>query len=180
MAKIFFISGVNGVGKSSIIPYLHLLLPTEHFAIHDFDERGVPAQADSNWRTSETKYWVNQGKKLAQDNKNLVVCGFIKLTDLPAIKSPEIIIILLDAQPEIIRQRLIKRYSQNGTFDASQKVIGKPIDVFIEGNLYILNQLKSMFEALRHPIIDTSKLDPEEVAKKTANIILRHSKENSS
>jgi energy-coupling factor transporter ATP-binding protein EcfA2 len=171
--KIFFISGVNGVGKSSIIPYLSLLLPTDSYIVCDFDERGIPAKADTEWRISETSYWVSRGIDLAKDNKNLVVCGFVKLTDFPAIKSPEIIKILLDARPEIIRQRLINRYSQSGIFDKSQKVIGKPIDVFIEGNIYILNQMKESFEELNYPIIDTSKLKPAEVANKIADIILK-------
>ncbi len=171
--KIFFISGVNGVGKSSIMPYLNLLLPAEQFAIHDFDERAVPAKADSAWRISETKYWVSEGTSLVNKNKNLVICGFVKLTDFPDIKSPEIIKILLDAKPEIIRQRLINRYSQGGIFDKSQKVIGKPIDVFIEGNIYILKQMKASYEELNYPIIDTSKLKPAEVANKIADIILK-------
>ncbi len=176
MNKIFFISGVNGVGKSSIMPHLRLLLSPDKFAIHDFDERGVPKDADKNWRIAETKYWVNQGIELAQKNKNIVICGFVKPEDfqaLPDIEPLEIVKILLDAQPEIIRQRLVNRYTKNGHYDESQQVIGKPVSAFIAGNLHILSQMKTMFEELNCPIIDTSNLTPEKVATEVAKIILR-------
>lgn len=172
MNKIFFISGVNGVGKSSIIPYLNSLLPIEKFEIHDFDERGVPDKADSNWRISETKHWLDEGLSLAEKNKSLVVCGFVKLTDFPDYNDLEVIKILLSARPEIIRERLKKRYTKDGIFDESQKVIGKTINIFIDDNIYILDQMKKMFEQSNCPIIDTSKLSPEEVANVLAKIIL--------
>ncbi len=176
MAKIYFISGVNGVGKSTIMPFLNLLLPKNKFEIHDFDERGVPENADKNWRISETKHWINEGAKLAQENKGIIICGFVKPTDFPDLSESdflEIIKIFLDAQPELIRQRLINRYTKDGFFDESQKVIGKPIEEFIAGNIYILGQMKKMFGELNCPIIDTTDLTPKEVARKVAYIILQ-------
>ena len=82
-------------------------------------------------------------------------------------------LMLLDAQPEIIRQRLINRYSIDGHFDESQTVIGKPINVFIDGNLYILSQMKKMFEELGCPIVDATDSTPEEVAKQVVKLILQ-------
>ncbi|MFA6466943.1 MAG: hypothetical protein WCV71_03720 [Patescibacteria group bacterium] len=173
MNKIFFISGVNGVGKSSIIPYLSSLLPIEKFEIHDFDERGVPEKADSNWRISEIKYWLEKEASLTKENKSIVVCGFVKLTDFPDYKTPEIVKILLSAQPEIIRKRLKKRYTKDGIFDESQKVIGKTINVFIDDNIYILDQMEKMFKQSNCPIVDTSELRPDKVARTVAKIILK-------
>lgn len=46
---VYFVSGVCGVGKSSIMPYLKELLPADNYDVRDFDERGVPDGADSNW-----------------------------------------------------------------------------------------------------------------------------------
>ena len=174
MNKIYFISGVNGVGKTSIMPYLKTLLPSDKFEIHDFDERGVPAKADGNWRISETKHWVDQGAELARENKNIIVCGFVKPADFQDFlsnKSLGITLIFLAAQPEIIRQRLVGRYTKNGHFDESQMVIGKPINVFIDGNIYISEQIKKSFEVLNCPIVDTSNLTPEEVAKQVIGLI---------
>lgn len=177
MSKIFFITGVNGVGKSTIVSYLKQILYEDKFVVYDFDARGVPPDADRRWRISETKYWLSEGNRLSKEGKNTVICGFVKPSDFEEYnlinrESPEIILILLDAKSEIIRQRLINRYTKNGIFDQSQTVIGKPIDKFINDNVWFAEQIKSEFEKLNSSIIDTSNLIPEEVAKKTAKIIL--------
>lgn len=176
MKKIYFISGVNGVGKTSIMPFLKTLLLSNKFEIHDFDERGVPEKADGNWRISETKYWVDLGVKLISKNKNIVVCGFVKPADFQEMISDDslgITSIFLDATPEIIRQRLIGRYTKDGYFDESQMVIGRPINVFIDGNIYISGQIKESFAKLNCPVVDTSNLTPLEVAKQVVGLILK-------
>jgi gluconate kinase len=176
MTQIYFISGVNGVGKTSIMSHLKALLPEDKYEVHDFDERGVPANADDAWRISETSYWVETGVDLARANKSIIICGFVKpadFRDLLSDKSLGIELIYLDARPEIIRSRLVSRYTKNGYFDEAQKVIGKPINVFIDGNIYILPQMKKMFADLNCPIIDTSDLTPEMVAKEVVGLILR-------
>lgn len=170
MVKIYFISGVCGVGKSSIMPHLKSLLSSDKFEIHDFDERGVPDDADRNWRISESKYWIEKGMESAKTDKNTIICGFIKPDDIQN-SLPEVEMILLDAKPEIIRERLMKRYSKDGIFDESQKVIGKPVREFIEDNVYFQEPMKKSFKEKNYPIINTSKLTPLEVAEKVASII---------
>jgi len=175
MHKIFFITGVNGAGKSTIIPYLKLVLPEDSFVVYDFDARGVPPDADRKWRISETKYWISEGEKISEE-KSTVICGFIKPSDLAEYnlinnESPEIVLVLLDAKPEIIKKRLINRYTKDGVFDKSQKVIGRPIDEFIKGNVLFAEQIKNEFKKSGFPIIDTSNLIPEEVANEVIKII---------
>lgn len=178
MNKIFFITGVNGVGKSTIMPFLAELLPADKFEIHDFDERGVPEDADHTWRISEAKHWIAEGNRLAREGMNMIICGFIKPSDLEDYKLinegfPEIILILLSAKSEIIRQRLRGRYTKDGFFDETQKVIGKPIEEFIGGNVWFSEKIKDEFEESNFPIIETSKLAPAEIAQKVAKIILK-------
>jgi thymidylate kinase len=174
MNKIYFISGVCGVGKSTIIPYLKKLLPQNEYEVFDFDKRGVPENADRNWRISEAEYWIDESIKLADENKDTIVCGFIKPTDIPNKNDKiQISLILLDASPEIIHQRLEKRFTKNGIFDESQKVIGKPINEFIESNVYILELMRKIFKEKSCPIVDTSNLTPDEVAKEIMDIILQ-------
>ncbi|MCX6762810.1 MAG: hypothetical protein NT093_03460 [Candidatus Moranbacteria bacterium] len=176
MNKIYFISGVNGVGKSTIIPFLKALLPHSKFSVFDFDERGVPENADRNWRISESKYWINEGNRLVQENKSTIICGFIKPDDLPGLtdeESAEIKLILLDAKSEIIRQRLIKRYTKNDVFDESQKIIGKPVNEFIESNVYFSTKMRDIFKEQDCPIVNTSNLAPEAVAKEVVKVILK-------
>ena len=176
MNKIFFITGVNGVGKSTIIPHLKSTLSEDEFVIFDFDARGVPSNADRTWRISETKHWISEGKRLASEGKSTIICGFIKPTDLEDYNlvenlSPEIVLVMLYAEPEIIRQRLINRYTKDGVFDESQTVISKPINEFINGNVWFVEQMKSEFEKYKFPIIDTSILAPKEVAQAVAEIV---------
>lgn len=179
MRKIFFITGVNGVGKSSIMPGLRALLPESDYVILDFDARGVPDNAGRDWRISETRHWISEGGKNAAEGKSTVICGFIKPSDLGEYAlaqpgSPEIVLILLHAGPEIIRQRLIGRYSKDGVFDASQTVIGKPINVFIDGNVWFAEKLRDEFAEKSLPIIDTSAIGPEEAARQVADIIMHN------
>ncbi|HEX5774998.1 MAG TPA: hypothetical protein VFY28_03540, partial [Candidatus Paceibacterota bacterium] len=74
--KIYFVSGVNGVGKSTLIPHLKALLPADKYIVHDFDARGVPDGADRAWRINEVKLWLEEAAKI--EDKNTVVCGFAK------------------------------------------------------------------------------------------------------
>ncbi len=53
MQKVYFITGVNGVGKSTLIEYLKTFL-VGSFEVHDFDERGVPDKVGRQWRIDET------------------------------------------------------------------------------------------------------------------------------
>ena len=167
MSKIYFISGLNGVGKSTIIPYLQKMLPLDKYRVFDFDARGVPEDADQRWRILEAKYWTDLGQELAKENISMIVCGFVKPTDL----SIDVNFIFLDIKPEILRKRLEKRYTKDGVFDETQNVIGKTVQEFIEGNLYILDQMRKMFQEKNSVIIDTSNLTPEEVAKKVVKNI---------
>ncbi len=175
MKEIIFICGVNGVGKSTVIPRLKSLLSEKEFIIHDFDERGVPENAGSSWRISETKHWLDLAKKDAERNLTTIICGFVKPTDFEEASKDigsKIRCIFLDANPDAIRARLANRYTRNGVFDANEKINGKTIQEFINGNIFIRNRLKTDFKQLNCTVIDTSDLTPAEVAEKVlADII---------
>lgn len=166
---IVFICGVNGVGKSSVIPHLRAILPST-YDIHDFDERGVPENAGSAWRASETAHWLELAHKRHLDTGNVtIICGFVKPVDFGTMQErigTDILCIYLDASPEVIRARLSQRYTKDGVFDTEQRVIGKSVEEFIAGNIYIRERLKQAFTNLGCPIIDTTELEPEEVAER--------------
>ncbi len=171
---MYFISGVNGVGKSTLIPHLRTLIPADRYIVHDFDARGVPDGADRSWRKSEIRHWLEEGAQAAKEGKETVICGFAKPEDFDGIRDPgmpEVEIIVLDADPETIRKRLIKRYSKEGVFDESQKVIGKPVAEFIAGNVWYAKKMREECAAAGCKIIDTSMIPPEEVAHQVAVII---------
>jgi broad-specificity NMP kinase len=172
--KIYFISGVCGVGKSSIIPHLKNFLPSDKFDVRDFDERGVPDGADRNWRKSEVKKWLEVGELSAQEGISTVVCGFVKRSDFEEVSTesiPEIKTVLLDADSETIRKRLMGRYSVNGVFDETKKVIGKPVTEFIESNVYYCDIMRKECVEEGWDVIETSDLTPEEVAEKVSQLV---------
>lgn len=175
MKKIYFISGVCGVGKTTLIPHLKKVLPNEQYDIRDFDERGVPAGADHAWRKSEVKNWLSIGTTSAQKGLSTIICGFVKKEDFEGLieaETPEIKLVLLDADPEIIRKRLIGRYSVDGIFDENKKVCGNPVNEFIENNVTYCKTMREECEKAGYEIIDTSTMQPNEVAEKVIDIVL--------
>lgn len=170
--KTYFISGVCGVGKSTLIPHLRELLPVEKYLVVDFDSRGVPDGADHAWRKSEASYWLSEGKKMTELGKELIVCGFVKETDFPE-NELGFEVIVLDADKDTILERLMKRYTKNGVFDESQKVIGKPVMEFIGGNVWYSNKMREESLTAGHPIVDTSNKLPKDVASEVVALILK-------
>ena len=172
MNRICFISGVTGVGKSSVMPFLRKLLPDSKYVVVDFDSRGVPDDADRNWRITETAHWIEEGIRTNERDKELIVCGFAKPRDFVDLqKSIEVKIIVLDADEQTIRNRLIGRYTKDGVFDEDLKVIGKPVKEFIDGNIWYAKQMREESIADGLTVIDTSLLSPEEVAQNIVDAI---------
>jgi len=156
------------------MPSLRALLPTEKYTVLDFDSRGVPDGADHSWRQSESRYWLEEGTRTSADGKELIVCGFVKPADFNEItdeSTPVVRIIVLDADGETIRKRLIGRYTKDGMFDETQKVIGKPINEFIESNVWYSTKMREESLADGLPVIDTSSFTPEQVASKVVDLI---------
>ncbi len=70
---VLFVTGASGSGKTACMPDLARLLPG--VALHDFDEVGVPPDADKVWRQESTEAWLRRGIELAREGRPLVVCG---------------------------------------------------------------------------------------------------------
>lgn len=104
--KIVFITGANGVGKTTVMTPLRKLLGPE-FVLHDFDERGVPDNVGKEWRVAETQYWIGLGKENANKGIRTIVCGFVKPSEA---QDPEVGFVFLDADKEAISARLWSRY----------------------------------------------------------------------
>ena len=79
---IFFITGTSGSGKSTLTTLLQEKLPTLNFAIHDFDEVGVPAEANATWRQATTDYWLTKAVKNTEKRISTIICGVIVPTEV--------------------------------------------------------------------------------------------------
>ena len=111
---------------------------------------------------------------MSKENKSIIVCGFTNPDEFGneiKYEQSETAFILLDAKPEIIRQRLENRYTKHGVFDKKQKVIGMPVSDFIDSNVQFVKQIKSIFKKHNYSVIDTSNLTPKEVANVVTDII---------
>jgi len=163
---IYFITGVNGVGKSSLIPILRDTLNSSQYEIHDFDERGVPTGAGGEWRLLETLYWVGLGKENLEKDISTVICGYVKAKEIQEAEKQldvQLNVCLLDAGPEAIARRLIQRHSDKESLIEMERITGKTPEKFIQDNIWVSKKFREEAEQYGYRIIDTSDLTPGQV-----------------
>jgi ribose 1,5-bisphosphokinase PhnN len=162
--KMYFISGVSGVGKTSSMEILKREL-SDNYVVKDFDERGVPKGGGRPWRLDETKYWILEGKRVALGGKVLLVCGLANPKELALTEEAnevEVKIILLDAPGEVIAQRLHKRNANKKVKAGLAQAVGS-VDAFIKGSSDFAPILREICIAAGVPVIYTAGLTPEAV-----------------
>ncbi|MEK7625563.1 MAG: hypothetical protein AAB467_04435 [Patescibacteria group bacterium] len=165
-SMIFFVTGVCGAGKSSVIPHLLSLLDPEKFAIHDFDKRGVPNNADRSWRIDETKHWLNVGFENSLKGIKTIICGFARPTELMLLQHHEISsCILLDIDEPTLRGRIQGRYTTEASVKELFRATGKSVEAFIEDNANFLKTLRAECKDHNCLVVDTNLLTSEQVAK---------------
>lgn len=172
--KNFFIIGVNGVGKTTILGFLRKSLPADGRAIHDFDERGVPDNAGKDWRKSETKYWLELGAENKKNGEQTIVCGFAKPEEIEEAsrelpEKPRVI--LLDADAKTIADRIKSRYLTGESTDELMRTTGKSVEKFVMDNIYYSNFLRESCLERGCEIINTTGKTPEEVANEILSVI---------
>ena len=173
--KIYFISGVSGVGKTSTLEQLKRLLPANIFDVRDFDERGVPDGGGLAWHDSETRYWLDVGASNALNGKSTVISGFTNPEQFKKIHNPEsdipAQIILLDISPEILKTRLYGRHATAESKQEIERAAGISLDKFVEQCAAFAPKLRSIFEQSNFPIINTNNKTPEMIAQEVISII---------
>lgn len=166
--RTIFITGVSGVGKTTVIDHLKPLLD-ENFELHDFDERGVPDNVDRQWRIEETKHWKELGTQNSEAGKVTIICGFARPSEIDNTESVKFI--LLDADEQIIKRRLLNRYQVPGSVEGLEKVVGKSLEQFIEDNVNFASVLREEAKEYGVAVIDTTESTPDQVAQEIADVI---------
>ena len=170
--KIYFITGVCGVGKSAVIPDLKLSFDKKDFDIHDFDERGVPSGVNREWRKKETEFWLNLGRLNLKNNISTIICGFSNPKEVIYNNIDNTRFILLDAEKETIKNRIAKRYKTKKSEQELKRVSACSVESFIEDNADFSEILRIICQNdKRCDIIDTTDKSPKEVAKQITEII---------
>lgn len=157
-AAIFFITGASGVGKSTLVEQLKLLnLPS--CVVCDFDERGVPANADEVWRKRETALWLDVAEKNLKANITTIICGVSVPAEVIAVRDvPRVFFGLIKVDDLIIEKRLKARgWSEN----------------LIKDNICWAAFLEKGVAQVEHSkILNASQLQPEKVSSIFADWIL--------
>lgn len=170
MSAIYLVTGVNGIGKSSVIPFLAKETIDKGFVIHDFDERGVPDNADKAWRISELKHWLSEGELNKQKGISTIICGYMKPDEIHDAAS-DCIVILLDANSGIITKRVLGRYGTPESITELTRTTGKTPEKFASDNEWVSQKFREAAKEYGYTIIDTSELEPSEVATEILKLL---------
>jgi broad-specificity NMP kinase len=173
--KVYFISGVCGVGKTSSIKHLKNLLSGADYDIRDFDERGVPDGGGFKWHTEETLNWLKIAKENAISGRSTIITGFQNPEEFKKIYSPldciPATIILLNASSDTIRRRLLGRYPTEESILEINRASGVPLDKFVEDIISFAPILRDIFQKENCPIIETDNKTSEEVAREILRLL---------
>lgn len=171
----YFISGVSGAGKTEAIWYLKTLLPPKKYAIHDFDERGVPDNVDHKWRQSESEYWLQVANKNAKRDLSTIISGLSQPNEVLNCKSVSqatpIKFCLLDLSDQKIGARLRIKHSTQEKINDLRRVSNTTLKEFIKHHIKYAKILRKLFKKYKGFIIDRTHYSDEETAQKVAEWI---------
>jgi hypothetical protein len=114
---LLVLGGSSGAGKTAIRRFLSKsesgLIAGLSLRTHDFDENGVPADADTNWRQKTGELWIQQALVYERERVDLLLSANLPLGEiLAAPTAPEldgIAVCLIDCDDRARVQRLRAR-----------------------------------------------------------------------
>jgi broad-specificity NMP kinase len=161
--QIFFVTGVVGAGKTSLVEPLRRGLGPS-YQVHDFDERGVPDDVDPQWAAAEKRHWLSVGAAHLEQGISTVICGFVLPGDDD--NRDRVKFILLDLDERALRERLMKRYSDPHHVDDLWRMRGISVEESLRENVGSIPWLRGLCAAQGATIIDTSTLTPAQTAER--------------
>jgi predicted ATPase len=171
---IWFITGANGAGKSTLVPLLKKLLSDE-YAIHDFDQRGVPNNVTTAGRQQTTRYWLAVAKKHAIRNRRTVICGLVMPSEvyaaIPSTLRQIVRIALLDYSARQLSIRIRRRYRTPAQIRHLKAVTGLSVDECVVANIRHAQRLRREGKRYHVPRFITTKSLPTSTAQKVARWI---------
>jgi hypothetical protein len=113
---LFVLTGSSAAGKSAVLP--ELAVGVDDVVVHDFDEIGVPPNADTRWRQQASERWVQRVLEMQRDGHDRVLASQTALGEWLAVPSARqrdgIAACLLDVDEFTRRQRLDERRRDGG------------------------------------------------------------------
>jgi len=112
---LYLVTGASGSGKTACLDILRQRNP--QVVWHDFDEVGVPTNADKRWRHRTTEYWLQRAIRNQAKGLDTCINGNIILGEVLACPSaPEInclAVCLLDCA-DVVRIDRLRARGSNG------------------------------------------------------------------
>ena len=139
------------------------------YAIHDFDERGVPKNVDATWRKKETRYWIGVAVRNAKHNKSTIISGLTTPNEVRQARkgrSLGVRICLLDVNRNVMRKRLLKRFQTPARIRNLKAVTGLTVAECIRDNLAHARVLRKECRKYHVKFFNTSKTTAEKTADK--------------
>ncbi len=170
----YFITGSSGAGKSTLVKELRSLL-FKGFAVHDFDELGVPLDADNIWRIETAKKWIDIAKENKIKNISTIIVGLTHPDEISEIAKKEQIEVkycMLEVEYEELKRRLMAlRFSSPERIGNLKKYAGVTVEEFLENNKRHIEQIKN--EALKQDalFVNTTRMSPHTIAQHILNWI---------
>src|ERR1044071_7894535 len=116
---LYLVTGASGSGKTACLDILRQRNP--QVAWYDFDDVGVPANADKVWRHRTTEYWLQRAIQNQAQELDTCINGNIILGEVLACPSaPEInglAVCLLDCSDSVRKGRSRARASHGLTHE---------------------------------------------------------------
>ncbi len=118
---LFLVTGASGAGKTACMPHLRQLLP--EMPLHDFDERGVPDNADKAWRQQQTENWVQHALAYEAQGQAMILCGQVILGEALACPSASLLQGVASCLLDCYDVERIRRLRGRGTHGATQDML---------------------------------------------------------
>ncbi len=119
MVKLYFVAGASGSGKTSIMPEVKKILG-DTFSVYDFDDIGVPKNADKTWRQESTEKWL---QKLLSEGKDACLFGQIVLGEILACPSASQLENVTFCLLDVSDFERIERLKKRNTYGADQNML---------------------------------------------------------
>jgi broad-specificity NMP kinase len=165
--NIFFITGPSGSGKTTVVQHLKKTLPSNHFAVYDFDENGVPYDADKTWRIKTTDFWLQKAQGNYKEHITTIICGVSVPSEIT----------------QLIRDDNYNIVPYFGFIQISDELIEKRLQErgwnpqLIEDNIGWAHHLEKEVDQQNNHLFVNGSITPEEVAYQFASWITSNTNE---
>lgn len=174
--KLFWIAGASTAGKTTILPLLKLKLPSEQFAVHDFDEVDIPAARNEKERKRAIRYWLRVAVKNAKKDISTVVGGAIFPAEIMAhdtiLKELPVCICYLDVHQSVIAQRMTERFGNTAEREKWLASVGKELDDSIALTIRTAKRYRKEGTQYQVKVFNTSRTTPARAGRKISRWII--------